>query len=331
MIREDGNRNKEAVYNAMVSIQKEDFARNCSPSVIYSTLRKEEEAGKRSIAKTRAEMSLRSVHRHLKMLEKEGRIRKIGRGEYSTDKALQARKNVESMYKRILSIAESELKERTEVTFLGKRVYETPAAPLAHLGIRRSLFEQWYGARSAIHGMKDIAKTEANILTNSFLASIIVEIGSTGMPLTIKPGQMLTTTRVDMPLVFFWSLFSKDSVKVDEGIDASMFQNAAQMVRMLLGLIDKKSIDPRHLLEPEAEIVVKVRFSLSKYARNLWANIRLWEPIVNSEQVRKFGIVPTGEYKARERAGKKLFQEIRPDNEDVIDHWDPEFLKPNFS
>ena len=239
-----GEKNRKLVLEAMDSLQRKDIGRNVSPKEIMNQLK--------------GRLHYRTILRQLDKLIVEGSIDRVGRGEYSTCEIILRRRERELAFRSVLSISRQNLRGVFKATEWGRLVSEAPANPLTYSDAILDMSREIVERRRKTHGDKELAEKEADIWIACFLNNIGVELGSTGTPFEVVPGRFVTTIRQELPVRLLGSLMSKQFIDRKMGHDALIFQEAAQIVKLLIDLVDWSN-----LVVPEntTELVVKIAFN----------------------------------------------------------------------
>lgn len=240
----------------------------------------------------------------------------MAKGQYSTSEAWEKQRNLLYGYAEIQKIDQSKLNGKSEAAFLGKPQFESKIKPINYLDITKDLFKQMYETQLVIHGDKARARAEANALTDSLLDNVDVIIASKALPFKARPEKMITDIHIDVPLSLAGRILGRDADKRKMGLDALIFQDAADIIKILFyEIIDRSSINPDNMLKPDAEITVKITFKTLDYFKSLTEYTERFEDLLNYKPIRRFGVVPTS-YSERlpEESRKKLFEEYRPKN-----------------
>ena len=240
-----GEKNKKLVLEAMNLLQRRDVTKNVSPRELERSLR--------------GRLSYRSIMRQLDALTSEGSVVRIGRGEYSTSEMLQRRRAMELEFRNVLTLSQGSLTGVSKVTEHGKLVSETSANPLTYsdtvLNIKKEIVEK----RRKFHGDEELAEKEAEIWAACLLNNISVELGTTGDPFNVTPGHFATTLSQELPIKYLGSLITKQQpVDKKMGHDALIFQEAAQIVKLLIDLVDWRNWN---VLDNTTELVVKIVYN----------------------------------------------------------------------
>ena len=240
-----GEKNKKLVLEAMNLLQRRDVTKNVSPRELERSLR--------------GRLSYRSIMRQLDALTSEGSVVRIGRGEYSTSEMLQRRRARELGFRNILTLSQGSLTGVSKVTERGKLVSETPTHPLTYSDVILNIKKEIVDQRRKLHGDEELADREADIRIACLLNNISVELGTTGDPFKVVPGRFATTISQELPIKYLGSLITKQQ-PVDKkiGHDALIFQDAAQIVKLLIDLVDWRTWN---LLDNTTELVVKIVYN----------------------------------------------------------------------
>lgn len=240
-----GEKNKKLVLEAMNMLQRSDVTKNVSPRELERSLM--------------GRIGYRSILRQLDALKSEGIVVRIGRGEYSTSEVLQRRRDRELAFRNVLSLSRGSLTGVSKVTERGKLVSETPANPLTHSDTVLNITKEIVEKRREFHGDEELADKEADVWVACLLNNINVELGTTGEPFKVVPGRFVTTISQELPIKLLGSLISKrQSVDKKMGHDALIFQEAAQIVKLLIDLVDWRNWS---VLDNTTELVVKIVYN----------------------------------------------------------------------
>ncbi|EMR73012.1 hypothetical protein MCGE09_00328 [Thaumarchaeota archaeon SCGC AB-539-E09] len=240
-----GEKNKTLVLEAMNLLQRRDVTKNVSPRELERSLR--------------GRLSYRSIMRQLDTLKSDGSVVRIGRGEYSTSEVLQIRRKRELAFRNVISLSSGNLTGVSKVTERGKLVSEAPANPLTYSDAVSTLTKEIVEKRRKFHGDEELAKKEADIWVACLLNNISVELGTTGESFNVVPGRFATTISQELPVKLLGLLVSKQqSMDRKMGHDALIFQEAAQIIRLLIDLVDWHSWNVR---DNTTELVVKIVYN----------------------------------------------------------------------
>jgi hypothetical protein len=239
-----GEKNKKLVLDAMDSLQRKDIGRNVSPKEIMNQLK--------------GKLHYRTIMRQLNKLKDERCVVRIGRGEYCTRATIEKRSEREQAFRSILSIARQNLRGVFKATEWGRLVSEAPANPLTYSDVILNMAREIVEKRKKTHGDEELAEKEANIWVTCLLNNICVELGSTGPPFEVVPGRFATSIRQELPIRLLGSLMSKQFVERKIGHDALIFQEAAQIVKLLIDLVDWYNWE---VLDNTTELVVKIIYN----------------------------------------------------------------------
>jgi len=239
-----GEKNKKLVLEAMNSLQRKDIGKNVSPKEIMNHLQ--------------GKLHYRTIMRQLDKLIAEGSIGRVGRGEYSTCEIILRRRERELAFRSVLSINRQNLRGVFKATEWGRLVAEAPVNPLTYSDAILNMAREIVEKRRETHGDKELAEKEADIWVACLLNNIGVELGSTGSPFEVVPGRFVTTIRQELPIRLLGSLMSKQFIDRKMGHDALIFQEATQIVKLLIDLVDWSN-----LVVPDntTELVVKIAFN----------------------------------------------------------------------
>lgn len=239
-----GEKNRKLVLEAMDSLQREDLRRNVSPKEIMNKLK--------------GKLNYRTIMRQLDRLTDEGSVIRMGRGEYCTRATIEKRSEREQAFRSILSISRQNLSGVFKATEWGRPVSEAPANPLTYSDAILNMTKELVEERRKTHGDKELAEKEADIWVACLLNNIGVELGSTGTPFEVVPGHFDTTIRQELPIRLLGSLMSKQFVDRQMGHDVLIFQEAVQIVKLLIDLVDWRKLD---VPDNTTELVVKIAFN----------------------------------------------------------------------
>ncbi len=251
-------------------------------------------------------MAYRTVLRRLKDLTREKRVHRIGKGHYTIDAAIQKRENLASAYSEVLSFNAAGLRGHYATTLLGKDGIVIPFNSAHALPQTTAIFKKIYDWRLNGHKDKETAKAEANIWINSFMNTVRVEIGTTGVPFKIISGRMMTSERQEIGPAVLGAIVGKRVSKRKFGVDALVFQSATEiMFRLLTSLIDLESLKAFG----DSDIVVKVSFNPLEFLRSMNNLKEPFESRLNRQMVRKWGVLPSKTYLEPETRKKRVFSE----------------------
>jgi hypothetical protein len=239
-----GEKNKKLVLEAMDSLQRKDIGRNVSPKEIMNQIKEK--------------LHYRTIMRQLDKLIDEGSVIRMDRGEYCTRATIEKRSEREQAFRSILSISRQNLRGIFKTTEWGRPVSEAPANPLTYSDAILNMAREIVEKRKETHGDKELAEKEADIWLACLLNNICVELGSTGVSFEVVPGRFVTTIRQELPVRLLGSLMSKQFVDRKMGHDALIFQEAAQIVKLLIDLVDWSNLD---VPDNTTELVVKIAFN----------------------------------------------------------------------
>ena len=239
-----GEKNRKLVLDAMNSLQREDLGKNVSPKEIMNQLK--------------GKLHYRTIMRHLDRLTDEGSVIQTGRGEYCTRASIEKRSEREQAFRSILSLSHQNLRGVFKATERGRLVLEAPANPLTYSDAIRNMAREIVEKRKKIHGDEELAEKEADIWVACLLNNIGVELGSTGTPFEVVPGHFDTTIRQELPIRLLGLLMSKQFVDRKMGHDVLIFQEAVQIVKLLIDLVDWRNFD---VPDNTTELVAKITYN----------------------------------------------------------------------